>query len=119
MKPYISYFQLGFWLLITFMELIIVGIIFINQHVKPITLNLGITFVTFGIIELVALFIVKYFGTQQIAQVSGIPAAIQSWLPQFFNHFMASMMTIGIGFAVVGLALIIISIVYEPREAAE
>ncbi|MFC2069067.1 hypothetical protein ACFLTP_08715 [Chloroflexota bacterium] len=118
-RPYISYFQLGFWLLIAFMALIIVGIIFIYRQVKPIAINLGITFVTFGIIELAAFFIVKYFGAQQLAQFSGIPVALQAWLPQLFNHFMAPILTIGIGSAVVGLALIIISIVYKPREATE
>ena len=118
-RLYISYFQLGYWLLITFIVLLIAGIILIYRQVKPAAQGLGITFLIFGIGELAVFFAAKYFGAQQLTQVSNMPAAFQAWLLQFFHGFMAPVMTVGIGFAMAGLALIVTSIVYKPRATAQ
>jgi len=117
-RTYVSYFQMGYWLLIVFMVLLIAGIVLIHRQVKPATRSLGTTFLTFGVIELASFFVAKYFAGAQLAQLPEVPAALETWLPQFFNNFMAPMMTFGIIIAVLGLALIIVSIVYKPREAA-
>ncbi len=117
-RTYVSYFQMGYWLLIVFLILLIAGIVLIHRQVKPATRSLGTTFLTFGVIELASFFVAKYFAEAQFAQMPEVPAALEAWLPQFFNNFMAPIMTFGIIIAVLGLALIIVSIVYKPREAA-
>lgn len=117
-RTYIGYYQTGYWLLIVFMLLLIAGIVLIYREVKGAARNIGTTFLTFGIVGVAIYFIAKYFGGSQLASLSDIPSALQVWLPQFLDNLMMPELVIGTAFAVLGLILIIVSIVYKPRQAA-
>jgi len=111
-REVISYIQLGYNLLIGFMLLLILGIIFIHRQVKGATRGLGITFLTFGALELIGIFVAKYFAEIQLAQLPPIPSPLQTWLPQFLNNCLAPLQVLSIGLIVGGAALLIVSFVY-------
>jgi len=111
-RQYVSYFQLGYNLLIVFMLLLILGIVLIHRQVKSATRSLGITFLTYGAIELVGVFVARYFAEAQLAQLPDIPATLQAWLPQFQNSCLAPLQWLGIGLTVAGVVLITASFVY-------
>ncbi len=113
-REYVSYFQLGYNLLIAFMLLLILGIVLIHRQVKGATRSLGITFLTFGAIELVGIFVTKYFAELQLAQLPPMPSPLQAWLSQFLNNFLAPLQVLSIGLLIGGIVLIVVSFVY-PR----
>ena len=115
-RGYVSYFQLGYNLLIVFMLLLILGIVFIHRQVRGATRGLGITFLTFGALELIGIFVAKYFAEIPLAQLPPIPSPLQTWLPQFLNNFLAPLHMLSIGLIVGGVALLIVSFVYRPRQ---
>jgi len=47
-----------------------------------------------------------------------IPAWLQTWFPQFLDNFLAPLEIFSIGLLVAGIALIIVSFVYKPRQAS-
>ena len=46
----------------------------------------------------------------------GLPAALETWLPQFISEMQAPVQLFNIAVAVAGLALIIFSIVYPKKQ---
>ena len=119
-RQYVSYFQLGYNLLIVFMLLLILGIVLIHRQVKGATRGLGITLLTFGAIELIGVFAARYFAGIQLAQLPPLPDQVQTWLPQLLNNFLAPLQWLSIGLVVAGIALLVVSFVYKPgREQGE
>ena len=114
-KQGISYFQLGYKALIGFILLLILGIILINREVKGATRGLGITFLTYGVLEYGGIFAAKYFAGAQLPQL-GIPASLQAQLPQLIGDFLAPLAMFSIGIGIAGVVLLIVSFVYKPRE---
>ncbi len=114
-KQSIGYFQLGYWALIGFILLLILGIILINRQVRSTTRGLGITFLTYGALEYAGIFAIKYFAGTQLSQL-GIPTSLQIWLPQFLDDFLVPLTIFSIGLLVAGVALIVVSFVYKPRQ---
>ena len=114
-KQGISYFQLGYKALIGFILLLILGIILINREVKGATRGLGITFLTYGVLEYGGIFAAKYFAGAQLPQL-GIPASLQAQLPQLLGDFLAPLAMFSIGIGIAGVVLLIVSFVYKPRE---
>lgn len=118
-REFISYYQLGYNLLIVFMLILIAGIVLIHRQIKGATRGIGITFLTFGALELIGVFVVKYFAGMQLAQLPPIPSPLEAWLPQFLNNFLAPLQWLSIGLVVGGVALIIVSFLYPKwRQAA-
>ncbi|MFC1862214.1 hypothetical protein ACFLT4_03645 [Chloroflexota bacterium] len=115
-REYVSYFQLGYKLLIGFMVLLILGIILIYHEVKGATRTLGSTFLTFGAFNYAGILIAKYFTGTQL-QLPEIPASLQTWITQLSLGLMAPMETLSLGLAIGGVALIIVSFVYKPRQS--
>jgi len=111
----IGYFQLGYKALIGLILLLILGIILINRQVKRTTRGIGITFLTCGVIEYAGIFVTKRFAPTQIAQLD-IPAYLRGWLPQFIDNFLAPLEMFSIGLLAGGVALLIVSFVYKPRQ---
>jgi len=111
----ISYFQLGYKLVIGFILLLILGIILMNREVRGATRNLGITFLTYGALEYLGIFIAKSLAGTQLPQLN-IPPPLQAWLPQLFDDFLAPLEIFSICLLVAGVALIIVSFVYKPRQ---
>jgi len=116
-REYVRYFQLGYNALIGLILLIILLIVLINRQVKDTTRSLGITFLTYGAIEAIAIFIAGYLLDTQMSQVwaqADIPSALQVWITQLLNDLAAPLQTFSIGLAVAGVVLIVVSFVY-PR----
>lgn len=111
----IGYFQLGYKLLIVFMVLLILGIVLIDRRVKAATRRLGITLATYGILELIGIFIAKYFIDRAI-QSADIPLALQTQIPQYTSSIVAPLQMFSLGLLIVGIALIVVSVVYKPRQ---
>lgn len=112
----IDYFDLGYKLLIGFMLLLILGIILINRNVKITTLSLGITFLSYGILECVGIFVAKRLAETQLTRFD-LPSVLEAWLPQLIRDLLAPLEMFNIGVAVAGVALIIVSVVYKPKPA--
>ena len=117
-KPYVGYFLLGYRLLMVFIVLLIIGIILINRQVKDICRSLGITFLTYGILELAGTFVAKYFFRNQLLKstVYDIPVSLQGIPEQIFNDFLSPLLFLSIGFTIAGIALIVTSFIYKPSE---
>jgi DNA-directed RNA polymerase subunit RPC12/RpoP len=118
-RTYVGYFQTGYILLIVFMLLLIAGIILIYHEVKGATRTLGIIFLISGAIDLIFLLLMKGLVTDQLRQaITDLPTQIQTWLIQLVNNFTTPMQILSICFIVGGIVLIIVSIIYKPRQLA-
>jgi len=117
-RQYIGYFQLGYKLLIGFILLLILGIILIHRQVKRATREIGIIFLTYGVLEYIAIFVTKYLAGTQLTKLD-VPAQLQTLLPQLLSNFLAPLEIFSICLLVVGVALIIVSFVYKPCQPSE
>ncbi len=114
-KQAIGYFQAGYKALIGFILLLILGIILINRQVKGASRGIGITFLTCGAIGYLETLAAKYFAGTQLAQLD-IPSQLQVWLPQLVDDFLVPLEMFSIGLLAGGVALIIVSFLYKPRQ---
>ena len=111
----IDYFQLGYKALIGFMVLLVLGIILISRQVRDITRRLGIPCLTYGAIGYAGIFVARYF-TEREVSLPEIPASLQTWMPQFLDNLLAPLEMLSLGLLIGGIALVIISFVYKPRQ---
>ncbi|MFC2041047.1 hypothetical protein ACFLTY_01845 [Chloroflexota bacterium] len=114
-REYVSYFQLGYKLVIALIVLSALGIILIHHEVKGATRTLGSTFLAFGAFEYASILVGKYFSKTQLP-LPEMPASLQAWIPQLFAGFLAPLETLSLGLLIGGVVLIIISIVYGRRQ---
>ena len=114
-RQYIDYFQMGYKILIGFILLLILGIILIYREVRDTTRKLGIIFTTYGALEYLGIFITKYIAETQLPQLN-ISPPLQTWLPQLLDNFLVPLEILSICLLVTGVALIIVSFVYKPRQ---
>jgi len=114
-KQSIGYFQLGYKLLIGFIVLLILGIVLLNRQVKGATRGIGIPFLTCGAVGYISTFIAKYFTETRLTKLD-IPTWLQTWLPQFVDDLLTPLEIFSIGLMIAGIALIIVSFVYKPRQ---
>ena len=111
----IGYFQLGYKLMIGFILLLILGIVLINRQVKGATRGIGIPFLTCGVLGYISTFVAKYLVQTQLTRLD-IPLWLQTWFPQFFDKFLAPLEIFSICLMIAGIALLIVSFVYKPRQ---
>ena len=114
-RQYVGYFQLGYTLFIVFMLLLIGGIVPLNRQVRSFTRKLGIIFLSSGILEYAGIFVAKSFVGTQIAQLA-IPNSLQEWLPSLASDFLAPLQIFSLVLLIGGIALIVVSFVYKPRQ---
>lgn len=114
-QRYVGTFRLVYILLIVFILLLIAGIILISRDVKYITLILGITFLVYGIIEFVGIFITRHF-IKTLLPLSEMSPSLQTWTLQFFNNFLAPLQWFSLGILIVGIALFVVSFVYKRGQ---
>ncbi len=114
-RQYVGYFQLGYKLLIGFMLLLILGIILISRQVRDITRRLGIPCLTYGVLWYASIFVGKYLAGTWLP-LPEIPSSLRTWIPQFLDNFLAPLEMFSLGLLIVGIALIIVSFVYKPRQ---
>jgi len=112
----IGYFQTGYYVLIGFLVLLILGVVLINRNVKDITRGLGITFLTYGVLEYVGIFLAKYF-VPFFPTLSGIPSSLQMWVLGVYDNLFTPLEMFSLGCLIGGVVLIIVSFVYRPRTA--
>lgn len=115
-REYVGYFQTGFTILIVLMLLMILGIILIKREVKGTSRILGITFLTYGALELIGIFIAKNLAESRIPWVD-IPSSIQEWLRQLVGSSLATIQTLCIVLIVVGVALLAVSFIYRRHQS--
>ena len=124
-RLYVGYFQLGYKLLIGFILLLILGIILVDRQVNSTTRRLGSIFLYYAIPVCIGLFAIRYFDVIQawILQLFKIdvdvPAQFQALILQSMNNFLTPLWTLGIGLLITGVALIVVSYVYKPRQPSE
>ena len=116
-REVIGYFQLGYKLLIGFIVLLILGIVLIHRRVKGASRGLGITFLTYGVLWYVGIFVAKYFAVTQMAQFD-VPHYLEGWRFQFVDNFLAPLEMFSLGLLIGGVALIVVSFVYKRRETS-
>ena len=114
-KEYIGYFQLGYNILIGLIVLLIAGIVLLNRQVRGATRKIGIIFLTCGVPWFAGIFVARYFAGKQIAQLD-IPPYLQELLPRLVNDFSAPLQWFSLGLIIGGVALLIVSFVYKPRQ---
>ena len=114
-RQYVGYFQLGYQALIGFIVLLILGIILINRQVRNSTRGIGTTFLVIGAFSFAEILLTNHFAGPLMAQ-PGIPASLQTWIPQLLNDLLAPMQMFSIGLLAAGVVLLIVSFVYKPRQ---
>lgn len=112
-RQYVSYFQLGYNILIGLTLLLILGIVLLHREVKGSTRQLGIILFIYGAFEYAGVFAARYLIGEQLAELS-MPASLQAWLPQFINDLLAPLTLFSLICLIGGAMLIVISFVY-PR----
>ncbi len=114
-RQYVGYLQTAFRGLIALTIVLIAGIILIRREVRGSSRGIGITFTTYGAIWYGGIFAAKHFAEPQLAQL-GIPTQLQEWLPQLLNDALVPLQMFSLGFLAAGIALIVVSHVYKPRQ---
>ncbi len=112
-REYVSWFQLGYKILIGVIVLLIIGIVLIYREVKGATLTLGIIFLIYGIIQFAGIMVARYFGERQWP-LGELPAQLDPILWRAANDTVAPLQWFSLGILIVGAILIAVSIVY-PR----
>jgi len=114
-KEYIGYFQLGYNILIGLIVLLIAGIVLLNRQVRSATRKVGTIFLTYGVLWFAGILVAKYFAGKQITQLD-IPPYTRELLPRLVNDFSAPLQWFSLGLLIGGVALLIVSFVYKPRQ---
>ncbi|MDP3880347.1 MAG: hypothetical protein Q8Q07_08620 [Dehalococcoidales bacterium] len=115
-KLYVSYFLLGYTLLIVFMALLVLGIILISRDVKYITRTLGTTLAVYGVFQFAGVLIARQFAGKPLP-LGEIPPTLQTWLTQLFYDILSPMLTFSLYVLAGGVVLLIVSFVYNPRQS--
>lgn len=113
-RLYVGYLLLAYKISIGVMIGSIVGLAFLHRRVRSAARSIGIPFLISGIGGLVVAMLVSRFAAPMIAQVPS--TTFQTWMPQVLNDLFAPMRTLGIWFMAVGIALLIVSVVYKRRK---
>ena len=114
-REYVGYLQLGYKILIGVIVVLIIGIVLLNLQVRSATRKLGTIFTIYGAVEFAGIFVARYFAGNQLTQLD-MPASARELLPRLVNDFSAPLLWFSLGFLIVGVALLIVSFVYKPRQ---
>ncbi|MFC1942645.1 hypothetical protein ACFLWU_05455 [Chloroflexota bacterium] len=117
-RQYILYFQTGYYALIAFMVLLVIGIILINRNIRDTTRALGIDLVVYGALEFAAVLLARYY--TPIAQLlHDIPSSLQIWVSELYMDILAPLQTLSLGILLIGIILLVVSFVYKPQVAED
>ncbi len=119
LRQIIGYFQLGYKIAIALIAVLALGIILIHRQVKGATRGLGVTFLTYGLINYVSIILGKNIGGPRITDLVSrgdinIPQSLQELPMQFVNAFTSPLQTFSLIVLIVGAVLVVTSFVY-PR----
>ena len=116
-RKIIGYFHTGYYGLIAFMILLVAVIILINHNVKETSRALGIVFLIYGIVEFAGVLFARYFDF--IRLIPEFPSSLETWLSNLIKDTLLPLQWFSLGILILGVALIIVSIVYQPRTVQE
>jgi hypothetical protein len=115
-RKYLGYFQAGFWGLIGFMVVLVAGVILIHRNVKTPSLSLGITTAFYGALTFIGVLIARSINPMQyIPDSSEIPASLETLIHDIPRDIMAPLQWFSLGILIIGVALIVLSILYRSR----
>ena len=112
-KQYIGYFQTGYYALIGFMVLLVLGIILINRNVRGTTRSLGIDLLIYGALEFAGVYFARNYAPM-ILPLHDIPLSLQTWVAGLPGDLLAPLQTFSLGLLIGGVVLLIVSFVYRP-----
>jgi hypothetical protein len=110
----LSYFRMGYWATIGLTLFLALLIVLTFRSVRPASRTLGIVLLLFGLVE-----IAIFYGSQTAlpyAPLNQLPVALRDWMPGLVEGLLQPVLMLGIGGAVVGVALIVLSALYR-RES--
>jgi hypothetical protein len=114
-RRYTGSFNLACGLLIGFILLLIAGIILVYREVKGASRNLGSTFLTYGIVNLIAVFVARSLARPPIARLD-IPASLQTWLTQLINSSLTPLLILAIVLLIIGAVLLTVSFIHRRQQ---
>lgn len=117
-RQYIGYFQTGYYALIGFMVLLVLGIVLIHHNVRESTRSLGISLLVYGVLEFVGVFIARNY-VPTILPLEELPSSLEVWLTGLYGDFLAPLQWFSLGVLIGGIILVVVSFVYKPREAED
>jgi hypothetical protein len=112
-KGYVGFVRLLFVLLIAAILILVILIILVHGQYKGAARDLGIISLTYGAFELAGVLVLRYIAIPSMVQTQ-IPAALQTWLPQFLNGILQPLFVFSLVMLVIGIVLIVISLAYRP-----
>ena len=117
-RQYIGYFQTGYYYLIGFMVLLVLGIILINRNVRGTTRSLGIALLIYGALEFAGVYVARNFMPTSLP-LPDIPSSLQMWLMGLSGDLLAPLQMFSLGVLIGGVVLLVVSFVYKPRIAED
>jgi len=117
-RQYIGYFQTGYYYLIGFMVLLVLGIILINRNVRGTTRSLGIALLIYGALEFAGVYVARNFMPASLP-LPDILSSLQMWLMGLFGDLLAPLQMFSLGVLIGGVVLLVVSFVYKPRVAED
>ena len=115
-RQIIGYFQAGYYGLIGFMILLLLGIVLVGRRLRCIALTLGITFLLYGAIQYAAIFFGKGQSLMYLPLYE-VPQVVQTWLVSVVNDFIAPLEMFSLGVLVGGVVLLVVSFFVKPGES--
>lgn len=111
-RQYIGYFQTGYYYLIGFMVLLVLGIILINRNVRDSTRALGIVLLIYGALESAAVYLARHF-VPAMLPLQDIPSALQMWTMGLYSDILAPLQMFSLGALIGGVVLLVVSFIYR------
>lgn len=115
-RKYIGLSNAIYGLLIGFIILLVAGIILIYRGVKGASRILGVIFLGYGIINLIAVFIARRTIETQIVQLDEIPSDMQTWLTQTAISSLTPLLILTIVLLITGAVLLAVSFIYKLHQ---
>jgi len=115
-RQIVGYIHLTYNTLIGLILLLILLIVLLNREVRGSTRQIGITFLTCGIISYVGALVAKNIAGTQLTQLD-MPVYLQTWMPQLIADTLAPLEMYGIGLLAAGVVLLVVSFVYKRHES--
>jgi hypothetical protein len=112
-RKYIGDFRTGYYVLMAFMVLLVAGIILINRNIKDISRTIGITFITYGVLEFIGVLVAR--GLDLTAYITGLPASVEASVTSLFRDFLAPLQWFSLGILITGVILLVVSFAYRPQ----
>lgn len=116
-RRYFGYFQRAYAGLIALLAVLALAIVAIYRRVKGAARHLGALFLAYGIVAWLSIFMARTLASTNIA-AADVPVPLRGFLLQMLTDVTDPVQTLGIGFAVGGLILILVSVIY-PRLRSE